>query len=113
MKSIAQQIIRQKLTIIKRLVAEDEGGNKFILANRNKNRNFMLEYNLLINDIKDIILNLEVDNYYKGPEEDESGLEGEVWIFTPIFQNTKLYVKIRLANNALVVCISIHKYGIY
>ena len=111
MQDIKQQIVRQKLTIIKKLVTKDKNGNKFILANRAKNRNFMLEYGLLTNDIKDIILNLEVDDYYKGPEEDDAGFEGEIWIFTPTFQNIKLYIKIRLANNTVVICISIHEYG--
>ena len=111
MESIKQQIVRQKLTIIKELVTKDKNGDKFILVNRDKNRNFMLEYGLLTNDIKDIILNLEVDDYYKGPEEDDAGFEGEIWIFTPIFQNIKLYIKIRLANNTVVICISIHEYG--
>ena len=113
MESIEQQIVRQKLTIIKQLVTKDKNGDTFILANRNKNRNFMLEYGLLTNDIKDIILNLEVDDYYKGPEKDEAGFEGEIWIFTPSFQDIKLYIKIRLANQTLVICISIHEYGIY
>ena len=113
MESITQQIVRQKLTIIKQLVTKDKNGNKFILANRNKNRTFMLEYGLLVDDIKDIILNLEINDYYKGPEKDKAGFEGEIWIFTPIFQNIKLYIKIRLANNTLVICISIHEYGIY
>lgn len=111
MESIKQQIVRQKLTIIKKLVTKDKNGDKFILVNRDKNRNFMLEYGLLTNDIKDIILNLEVDDYYKGPEEDDAGFEGEIWIFTPTFQNIKLYIKIRLANNTVVICISIHEYG--
>lgn len=113
MESIKQQIVRQKLTIIKELVTKDKNGDKFILVNRDKNRNFMLEYGLLTNDIKDIILNLEVDDYYKGPEKDDAGFEGEIWIFTPFFENDKLYIKIRLANNILVICISIHKYGVY
>ena len=111
MESIKQQIVRQKLTIIKKLVTKDKNGDKFILVNRDKNRNFMLEYGLLTNDIKDIILNLEVDDYYKGPEEDDAGFEGEIWVFTPTFQNIKLYIKIRLANNTVVICISIHEYG--
>ena len=111
MESIKQQIVRQKLTIIKKLVTKDKNGDKFILVNRDKNRNFMLEYGLLTNDIKDIILNLEVDDYYRGPEEDYAGFEGEIWIFTPTFQNIKLYIKIRLANNTVVICISIHEYG--
>ena len=111
METIKHQIIRQKLTLIKQIVTEDKDGNKFILANREKNRDFMLEYGLLINDIKEIILNLEIDDYYKGPEKDEAGFEGEIWIFTPTFQNIKLYIKIRLANNTVVICISIHEYG--
>ena len=111
MESIKQQIVRQKLTIIKELVTKDKNGDKFILVNRDKNRNFMLEYGLLTNDIKDIILNLEVDDYYKGPEKDDAGFEGEIWIFTPTFQNIKFYIKIRLANNTVVICISIHEYG--
>jgi hypothetical protein len=113
LEDIKHQIVRQKLTIIKQLVTKDINGDKFILANRNKNRTFMLEYGLLINDIKGIILNLEVDDYYKGPEKDDAGFEGEIWIFTPIFQNTKLYIKIRIDNNTLVICISIHEFGIY
>ena len=89
MESIHQQIIRQKLTIIKQLVTKDKNGEKFVLANRDKNRSFMLEYGLLINDIKDILLNLEVEDYYKGPEKDEAGYEGEIWIFSPTFQDSK------------------------
>ena len=111
MESIQHQIVRQKLTIIKQLVTKDKNGDKFILINRDKNRNFLLEYGLLINNIKDIILNLEINDYYKGPEKDEAGFEGEIWVFTPTFQNIKLYIKIRLNNNTLVVCISIHEYG--
>ena len=113
MDNIQQQIVRQKLTMIKQLVTKDKNGDKFVLANREKNRNFMLEYGLLTSDIKNIILNLEVNDYYKGPEQDDAGFEGEIWIFTPTFQNMKLYIKIRLANNTLVICISIHEYGIY
>lgn len=113
MESLKRQIIRQKLTIIKQIVAEDRKGDRFIIASRDKNRDFMLKYGLLINDIKNIILNIEIDDYYKGPEKDEAGFDGEVWIFTPNFQDIKLYVKLRLSNNILVVCISIHEYGIY
>ena len=113
MESIKQQIVRQRLSLIKQLITKDKNGDTFIIANRNKNRDFMLEYSLLTNDIKAIILNLEIDDYYKGPEKDEAGYEGEIWIFTPSFQDIKLYIKIRLANNTLVICISIHEYGIY
>ena len=111
MNTIGGQIRSQNLLKIKKIVDQDNNGDKFIIVNRDKNRNFMLEYGLLTNDIKDIILNLEVDDYYTGPEEDDAGFEGEIWIFTPTFQNIKLYIKIRLANNTVVICISIHEYG--
>ena len=70
MENIKQQIVRQKLTIIKKLVTKDKNGDTFIIANREKNREFILEYGLLIDDIKNIILDLEIDDYYKGPEVD-------------------------------------------
>jgi len=110
---IKHQIVRQKLTTIKKLVTKDKNGDTFIIINREKNRDFILKYGLLIEDIKNIILDLEIDDYYKGPEKDEAGFEGEIWIFTPNFQKTKLYIKIRLENNTLVICISIHEYGVY
>ena len=113
MVHIKHQIVRQKLTTIKKLVTKDKNGDTFIIINREKNRDFILKYGLLIEDIKNIILDLEIDDYYKGPEKDEAGFEGEIWIFTPNFQKTKLYIKIRLENNTLVICISIHEYGVY
>ena len=43
MENIKQQIVRQKLTIIKKLVTKDKNGDTFIIANREKNREFILE----------------------------------------------------------------------
>lgn len=73
----------------------------------------MLKYGLLMQDIKNIILELEIDDYYKGPEADMDGYDGEILIFTSNFKNTKLYIKIRLEKNKIVICISIHEDGIY
>ena len=36
MESIKEQIIRQRLTVIKQLVTKDKNGNIFIIANRDK-----------------------------------------------------------------------------
>lgn len=111
MEDIKLQILRQRITLIKQIVAKDKNGDLFVIANRNKNRDFMLNYGLLTTDIKNIILDLEIDDYYKGPETDDAGYAGEIWIFTPNFQDTRLYIKIRLENNTIVICISIHEYG--
>lgn len=113
MEDIKEQIIRLKLIQIKQIVAKDKDGDTFKLANRNKNIEFLIDNGLLIDDIKNIILNLEIKDYYKGPEEDRDGYEGEIWIFTPMFADKKIYVKIRIEKNILVVCISIHEYGKY
>lgn len=52
-------------------------------------------------------------DYYHGPELDRAGYSGEIWIFTPIFQDNKIYLKIRIQNDKLIICISIHEYGNY
>lgn len=77
MENIKQQIVRQKLTIIKKLVTKDKNGDTFIIVNREKNREFILEYGLLIDDIKNIILDLEVDDYYIGLKKMKLVLKGK------------------------------------
>mgnify|MGYP003430686209 CR=1 FL=1 len=67
-------------------------------SNRVKNKNFMREYGLQLKDVKNIILNLSVEDYIKGPEEDEGEYAGEVWFFEPRFRGIKLYVKLRLSH---------------
>ena len=106
-------LIRDRLILIKKIVSKDRNGEAFSIVPRDKNRNFMREYNLQLNDVKNIILGLSVDDYTKGPEEDEGGYAGEVWFFEPRFRGIKLYVKLRIQDNKLIVCISIHKTGIY
>lgn len=113
MDSLKQQIIRQRLTLIKQIVAKDKNGESFFIIGREKNRSFMLEQSLLFDDIKQIILNLKIEDYTKGPELDDGGYKGEIWVFEPIFEKIKLYIKLRLENLTIVVCISIHEYGIY
>lgn len=107
------KIIRERLVLIKSIVAKDRNGETFSIIPRVKNRNFMREYGLKLNDIKNIILGLSVEDYIKGPEEDEGGYVGEVWFFEPRFRGIKLYVKLRIQDNKLVVCISMHENGIY
>lgn len=113
MYTAKNQIIRQQLIQIKSIITKDENGETFSILRRKKNNDFMMKYSLYTEDIKNIFLDLEVDDYLSGPEQDEGGYEGEVWIFNPIFQDIKLYVKLRLQDNKIVVCISMHENGIY
>ena len=41
-------------------------------APRDKNVGFMREYGLLEEDIKDIILDLDISNYFRGPNKDHN-----------------------------------------
>lgn len=107
------KLVRDRLILIKRIVARDKNGETFSIIPRNKNRNFMREYGLKLNDVKNIILGLSVEDYAGGPEEDEGGYAGEVWFFEPRFRGIKLYVKLRIQDNKLIVCISIHENGVY
>ena len=106
-------LIRDRLILIKSIVAKDRSGETFSIIPRDKNKEFMREYKLQLNDVKNIILALTVADYIKGPEEDEGGYAGEVWFFAPRFRGIKLYIKLRIQENKIIVCISIHENGLY
>lgn len=108
-----QEYIRQRLVQIKKIITKDKNGETFSIIPRDKNKNFMREYGLQLNDVKKIILALSVVDYIKGPEKDEGGYAGEVWFYAPRFCGIKLYVKLRIQDNKIIVCISIHENGLY
>ena len=55
MKTIRGQIRTQNLLRIKKIVDQDNNGDKFIIARRDKNIEFLREEGLNHEDIKDII----------------------------------------------------------
>ena len=55
MNTIGDQIKSQHLLKIKKIVDNDDNGDKFIIVRTKKNIDFMREYSLNNNDIKDII----------------------------------------------------------
>ena len=67
-----------------------------------------------IDDIKDIIRELSVDDCFAGPEKDRAPqYEGWIFKFSPLFEGTKLYIKIRVESIEKSVCLSIHEFGKY
>lgn len=114
MESVQIQVQIKYLTMIKKIIDTDTDGDKFTIARREKNVKFMKEYGLNHEDIKNIILGLTVNDIGSGPEFDrDSSYSGWIFEFYPLFDETKLYIKIRVENKGKAICISIHEFGLY
>lgn len=74
----------------------------------------MREYGLTNDDVKNIIKQLSVEDYFAGPEKDrDSQYDGWVFKFNPLFENIKLYIKIRVESTEKSICLSVHEFGKY
>ena len=114
MNTIGGQIQSQNLLKIKKIVDNDNNGDKFIIVRTKKNVEFMREYCLNNNDIKDTIRELPVDDCFAGPEKDtDPQYEGSIFKFSPLFEDTKAYIKIRIESTEKSVCLSVHEFGKY
>lgn len=114
MNILRRQFQSQILLKIKQIVDEDKNGDKFIVVRTAKNVEFIREYGLREEDIKNIVRELLLEDCFMGPEEDrDSKYEGWILKFCPTFENIKLYIKIRLENKYKAVCISVHEFGKY
>ena len=114
MNTIGGNIQSQYLLRIKRIVDSDNNGDKFIIRRRPKNIEFMREYGLNDEDVKDIIRGLTVEDCFAGPEKDrDPQYEGWIFKFNPLFEDTKLYIKVRVESIEKSVCLSVHEFGKY
>lgn len=114
MNSIRDQVKSQNLIKIKKIVDNDNNGDKFIIVNTKKNKQFMREYSLNSEDVKNIIRGLSVEDCFAGPEKDrDPQYEGWIFKFNPLFEDVKLYIKIRIESTDKSVCLSVHEFGKY
>ena len=101
-------MIKQYLDKIKECIANGH----LTFAPRDKNVKFMMEYGLLEEDIKDIILDLDISNYFRGPTKDHNpNLSGDVWEFKyrlELDEYMTIYIKVRYNPPNDLVCISFH-----
>ena len=95
------------LNKMKQLVSE----GKYTLVQRKKNIQSLIEFGLTVSDIKDILLSLELSNYYAGPKSDYDFSEGDIWEFIKRIENVLFYIKLKIikTDEEYVVCISFHK----
>lgn len=81
---------------------------KWTLIPRDKNINSIREMGLTLEDVKDIILDLETKDYYRGPTEDHKYKDEYVWEFL-VYEDYTIYIKLKLDNSNGVVCLSFHE----
>lgn len=114
MNVITDKLSGKYLLRIKTLVSSDINGEHFTIVRTKKNIDFMYEYGLSIEDVKNIILNLSTEDCFSGPENDRDlRYEGWIFKFSPMFENVKLYIKIRVESSEKSVCLSVHEFGKY
>ena len=114
MNTIDDQIRNRGLLRIKKIIDKDRNGDRFIIVRTKKNIEFMREYSLELEDIKDIIRQLSIEDCFSGPEADrDPQYKGWIFKFSPMFEETKLYIKIRIESTEKSVCLSVHEFGKY
>lgn len=106
MNKASRKEIGLYLDRIKELVNDDS----FYIVRWNKNMKTLLEYNLSINDVKNILLSLEIGNYYSGPniDDDYLNMQGDIWIFI----RKGFYIKFKIIadrENTALKILSFHK----
>ena len=81
-----------------------------------KNKQTRLAIGLTTYDQIDIIKNLAVKDYKKGPKPDEDPTKkGDVWMFTYTYDGNLLYIKLKIisitnkeSKKTIVKCLSVH-----
>lgn len=77
--------------------------NGFIIVNREATNQFIADRNMTYDELKDIILSLEVKDCFDGPEEDRDPKYKNKWTvaeFSPIYCGEKLYPKMSIRVDA-------------
>lgn len=79
-------------------------------ADREKNKQALLDLGVTRIDRRDIILALSAADYHKGPLRDRDR-PGEVWIFGCLVSGKEIYVKLKISgggDNRNPICLSFH-----
>ena len=106
-KSFINNELNNFLRTSKELLAK----GKFDLVPRRKNLMSLAEYGLSIQDVKDVIIELDLNNYFKEPKEDFER-PGLIWEFKTQIQSDVFYIKLKVIEESrfqVLKCLSFHK----
>jgi hypothetical protein len=80
----------------------------YFIRDRSKNLQTELELELKEFEKEKYLLDLAVENYYRGPSKDYDG-GPDLWEFGKMIKGREVYIKITIGlNNKPVICISFH-----
>ena len=84
---------------------------KILRKKINENRQTLLALNMTLEDVYSLLRSLGINDYSKGPEDDLDGSAGEVIVFNKLYNEKKLYIKVKLfkvQNEECLKIISFH-----
>ena len=91
--------LKEKIKVFDIVFRDDRGKNLQTLAT--------LEINTIVR--KQIIMNIEPEDYVEGPIVDTLNKVGEMWVFGKNVKGQEVYIKITLGlQNSSTICISFH-----
>lgn len=101
--------INEFLEKAKKLITDGE----YSFIPRRKNMQDLAKYGLTITAAKDEIVDLDVEDYYKGPKKDlDPSRPGDIWEFKKDIGGIIFYVKLKIDNEnnqEILKCIGFHK----
>ena len=86
-----------------------------ILELTDKNKQTIASLGYQLDDVKNTILGLSVEDYAEGPLIDRKGYAGDFWVFGTIIEDKEIYIKLKVKNinstgdkQLSTLCISFH-----
>ncbi len=101
--------ISSYLAQVKKLMAV----GKYVFVPRRKNMQALAYHGTTLVDVKDEIMGLVVEDYYKGPKQDfDLEQSGDIWEFKKDIDGKQFYVKLKIQKQNgedILKCLSFHE----
>lgn len=81
----------------------------YLFVQRKKNTETLLELEFTSKKVKELLLDLELEDFSEGPIKDDIFHFTELWVFGKTIKDREVYIKIALGSfNEQTICISFH-----
>ena len=91
--------VRDFLVEVKQTIAESSGRYpSWHLVGRLANIACASQLGLTFKGVRDVILDLSVEDYCEGPCRDLDNVRGDLWVFGKYIGNVEIYIKLKLAS---------------